>query len=184
MKRSCEKKWFVASGQQNCEPDFEMVFKKKESVNPSLLVNIGQLVTLRTASAAGPRRGSALRELGIVTDAAVLCDAGKIVSVGRTSEALKDPWIKKNKRRLAEIDCGGRVVLPGFVDSHTHPVLAAPRLVDFEKRVCGATYEEIAEAGGGIRSSLAGVRGAGKSQLSANVLKALHTFAAHGTTTV
>jgi imidazolonepropionase len=125
-----------------------------------------------------------LRELGVVPDAAVLCVAGKIVSAGKARDALEDPWIKKNKRRLTEIDCGGRVVLPGFVDSHTHPVFAAPRLVDFEKRISGATYEEIAEAGGGIRSSLAAVRGAGKSQLSAEVLKALRKFTAHGTTTV
>jgi imidazolonepropionase len=161
--------------------------KVPKDTMPLLVVNIGQLLTIRAASeVAGPRRRSALRELGVVTDAAVLCEAGKIVSVGKTRDALKDPWIKKNKnkRRLTEIDCGGRVVLPGFVDSHTHPVFAAPRLIDFEKRICGATYEEIAEAGGGIRSSLAGVRGAGKSQLSANVLKALRTFAAHGTTTV
>lgn len=148
-------------------------------------MNIGQLVTVRAATpVAGPRRGSVLRELGLLNDAAVLCDAGKIVSVGRTRDALKDPWIKKNKHRLTEIDCGGRVVLPGFVDSHTHPVFAAPRLLDFEKRISGATYEEIAEAGGGIRSSLEGVREVGKSKLSANVLNALRMFAAHGTTTV
>lgn len=159
--------------------------RKNESVNPLLLVNIGQLVTVRTASpAAGPRWGSALRELGTQIDGAVLCHAGKIISVGKTRDALKDSWIKKNKRRLTEIDCDGRVVLPGFVDSHTHPVFAAPRLIDFEKRISGATYEEIAGAGGGIRSSLAAVRGAGKSHLSAEVTKALCTFAAHGTTTV
>ena len=158
---------------------------QRESPSSVLLVNIGQLLTLRTSSDVGsPRRGGALRELGVVPYAAVLCVAGNIVSVGTTRDALKDPWIKKNKRRLTEIDCGGRVVLPGFVDSHTHPVFAAPRLVDFEKRISGATYEEIAEAGGGIRSSLAAVRGAGKSQLSAKVLKALRTFTAHGTTTV
>lgn len=158
---------------------------KSEKHSPLLLVNIGQLLTLRSvAGEQSPRRGSALRETGILTDGAVLCEAGKVISVGRTRDALKDPWVKSNKRRLTEIDCAGRVVLPGFVDSHTHPVFAAPRLVDFEKRISGATYEEIAEAGGGIRSSLAGVRGAGKSQLSKNVLKALHTFAAHGTTTV
>lgn len=152
---------------------------------PVLLVNIGQLLTLRAVSGGrGPRRGSELCDLGIVGDAAVLCIAGKIVSVGKTWDALRDPWIKKNKRHVIEIDCGGRVVLPGFVDSHTHPAFAAPRLIDFEKRISGATYEEIAEAGGGIRSSLAAVRGARKSQLSQNVLRALCTFAAHGTTTV
>ena len=150
-----------------------------------LLVNIGQLLTLRSVDAnQGPRRGGALRALGVVPQAAVLCVAGKIASLGTTRDALKDPWIKKNKRRILEMDCGGRVVLPGFVDSHTHPVFAAPRLVDFEKRISGATYEEIAGAGGGIRSSLATVRGARKSQLSQNVLRALCTFAAYGTTTV
>ena len=118
------------------------------------LVNIGQLVTLRSA-VDGPRRGASLSELGIVQDAAVLCVGGKIVSVGSTKDALRDPWLKKNRRKVIEIDCGGRVVLPGFVDSHTHPVFAHPRLVDFEKRISGASYEEIAEAGGGIRSSIA-----------------------------
>jgi imidazolonepropionase len=158
---------------------------KRQSESSVLLVNIGQLLTLRSVSdSRGPRRGSALRELGTLTDAAVLCDAGKITSIGKTRDALKDLWIKKNKRRITEIDCGAGVVLPGFVDSHTHPVFAAPRLVDFEKRITGATYEDIAEAGGGIRSSLAAVRVAGKSQLSADALKALCTFAAHGTTTV
>lgn len=153
--------------------------------SPLLLVNIGQLLTMRAVSGEqAARSGGALRELGVVPQAAVLCVAGKITSTGKTRDALKDPWIKNNRSRLTEIDCGGRVVLPGFVDSHTHPVFAAPRLIDFEKRVGGASYEEIAECGGGIRSSLAAVRGAGKAQLSQNVLRALRTFAAHGTTTV
>jgi len=70
----------------------------------------------------------------------------EIVSAGTTRDALRDPWLKKNRKKITEIDCGGRVVLPGFVDSHTHPVFAHPRLVDFEKRISGANYEEIAEA--------------------------------------
>src|SRR5436190_4256278 len=126
---------------------------RRESRSPLLLINIGQLLTLRTPSAkAGPRRGGDLRELGIIHDAAVLCASGKIVSVGTSRDALRDSSIKKHGRRFIEIDCGGRVVLPGFVDSHTHPVFAGPRLVDFEKRISGASYEEIAAGGGGIRS--------------------------------
>jgi len=161
------------------------VSRKFNEPGALLLVNIGQLLTLRAPSGnSGPRRGADLRDLGIISDAAVLCDAGKIISVGKTSEALKDSWIKKNRRGLIEIDCSGRVVLPGFVDSHTHPVFAAPRLVDFEKRISGATYEEISAAGGGIRSSMAAVREAGKTKLSADVLSALRTFSAYGTTTV
>ena len=56
-------------------------------------------------------------------------------------------------------------MLPGFVDSHTHPVFTHPRLIDFEKRISGASYEEIAEAGGGIRASIDGVRKATKNAL-------------------
>ena len=148
-----------------------------------LLVNIGQLLTLRSAHS-GPRRGSALSDLGILQDGAVLCLGGKIVSVGATKDALRDPWVKKNRKQIAEIDCSGMVVLPGFVDSHTHPVFAMPRLVDFEKRIPGATYEEIAEAGGGIRSSIAAVRRASKPFLVQRVTAALEAMAAHGTTTV
>jgi imidazolonepropionase len=150
---------------------------------PLLLLNIGQLLTLRS-TADGPRRGASLSELGIILDAAVLCLGGKIISVGTTKDALRDPWLKKNRKTIVEIDCGGRVVLPGFVDSHTHPVFVHPRLVDFEKRISGGSYEEIAEAGGGIRSSIDGVRKASKAALARKVSSALEDLARHGTTTV
>jgi len=150
-----------------------------------LLVNIGQLLTLRSSSQpTGPRRGEALAKLNILEDAAVLCIGGKIVTVGKTKDALRDPWVKKNRKKILEIDCRDQVVLPGFVDSHTHPAFMNPRLVDFEKRSAGATYEQIAEAGGGIRSSVEPVRKAGKSQLAEKVLDALHEMAEQGTTTV
>jgi len=148
-----------------------------------LLVNIGQLLTLRS-EISGPRRGASLSELGIIEDAAVLCLGGKIVSVGRTKDALRDPWVKKNQRKIVEVDCRGRVVLPGFVDSHTHPVFTHPRLVDFEKRIAGASYEEIAEAGGGIRSSIEGVRKASAGSLAKTIARALADLSRHGTTTV
>jgi imidazolonepropionase len=150
-----------------------------------LLANIGQLLTLSSPSGTqGPRRGSDLKQLGMIEDAAVLCFGGKIVSLGKTKDALRDPWLKKNRRKIVEIDCAGKVVLPGFVDSHTHPVFVNPRLVDFEKRIEGASYQEIAAAGGGIRSSLEAVRKTAKSALSAKVLAALLDMTAHGTTTV
>ena len=150
-----------------------------------LLANIGQLLTLRSASAKpGPRRGVDLKELGIIQDGAVLCLGGKIISVGHTKDALRDPWLKRNRRRVTEIDCTGKVVLPGFVDSHTHAVFVSPRLVDFEKRIEGASYEEIAAAGGGIRSSVESVRKTSKGALAAKVATALEEMAAHGTTTV
>jgi imidazolonepropionase len=147
-----------------------------------LLADIRHLVTLRSRSAgSGPRCGA---ELAIIHNAAVLCIGGKIVSVGTTKEALRDPWLKKNRKKIIEIDCAGKVVLPGFVDSHTHPVFVKPRLVDFEKRIEGKSYEEIAAAGGGIRSSLDGVRKATEAALAQKVLSALKQMAAHGTTTV
>jgi imidazolonepropionase len=148
-----------------------------------LLANASQILTLRAASP-GPRRASDLKELGIIQEGAVLCVGGKIVSVGSTKDALRDPWLKKNRKKVIEIDCAGKVVLPGFVDSHTHPVFVNPRLVDFEKRIEGASYEDIASAGGGIRSSLEAVRNAPKKQLVVKVLTALRDMAAHGTTTV
>ena len=165
-----------------------MISQSKSKSPPSqalLLVNIGQLLTLRSPSAKpGPRRGSDLGELGIIEDGAVLCVAGKIVSVGKTRDALRDPWLKENRAEVIEIDCGRQVVLPGFVDSHTHPVFVEPRLIDFDKRVAGWSYEQIAAAGGGIRSSVEGVRQAGPGLLAGRVLNALHQMAEQGTTTV
>jgi imidazolonepropionase len=125
-----------------------------------------------------------LRELGIIHDGAVLCVGGKIVSVGKTKDALRDPWLKSNRKNITEIDCAGKVALPGFVDSHTHPVFVGPRLVDFEKRIEGASYTEIAAAGGGIRSSLEGVRKTAKNVLASKVLTTLDKMAALGSTTV
>jgi len=152
---------------------------------PALLLNIYQLLTFRSPSGTtGPRRGSELCELGIIEDGAVLYVGGKITSVGSTKDALRDPWIKKHRRKLHEIDCTGKVVLPGFVDSHTHPAFTSPRLTDFEKRINGATYEEIAAAGGGIRSSIDAVRKASKQDLAEKVLASLNEVSLHGTTTM
>ena len=125
-----------------------------------------------------------MAELGIIKEGAVLCSGKKIVSACKTKDLLRDPWLKRNRRKIVEIDCAGQVVLPGFVDSHTHPVFVAPRLLDFERRISGATYEQIAQAGGGIRSSIDSVRKAGKKHLTDKVLDALKEMAEQGTTTV
>jgi len=146
-----------------------------------LLANIGQLLTLRGKA---PRRVPEMKDPGLVEDAAVLCDDGKIAAAGKWNEVSKHPALKAQRKKLEEIDCRGKVVLPGFVDSHTHLVFAAPRLVDFEKRIAGASYEEIAAAGGGIRSSVEGVRKANVKALAERVLAALREMAGQGTTTV
>jgi len=150
--------------------------------NPLLLYNIRQLLTLRGDS--GPRRGGAMRELGIIEDATVLCSGGKITSIGKTRDAVKDPRVKRLNKKLVEIDCSGKIVLPGFVDSHTHPAFAAPRLFDFEKRISGAIYEEIAQAGGGIRSSVDAVRKIRRADLASKILTVFDAMAVHGTTAV
>jgi imidazolonepropionase len=156
---------------------------RKPSESALLLVNIRQLLTLASAAQV-PRRGRDLGDLGLIEDGAVLSIGGKIVSVGKTKDALGDSWIRRNRKKIREIDCTGKVVLPGFVDSHTHPAFTAPRLVDFEQRISGATYEQIAEAGGGIRSSVEGVRKATRAALARHVVSAFNQMLAQGTTTV
>ncbi|MGC2695684.1 MAG: imidazolonepropionase [Candidatus Angelobacter sp.] len=154
-----------------------------KTANPYLLItNISQLVTLRGEAA--PRRGPALKDVGVIEDAAVLCAAGKILAAGSQRELLRDPWLRTNRRKLKELDCQGRVVTPGLIDCHTHPVFAEPRLVDFEKRIGGAGYEEIAAAGGGIRSSVTAVRRSSRGELSKKVLKALNAMLEQGTSVV
>jgi imidazolonepropionase len=154
---------------------------KAKKSRPLLLTHIKQLVT---AHGKAPLRGPALGDIGILEDAAVLCVGGKIVSVGATDAARRDLWVKKFKSKLRELDCSGKVVTPGFVDSHTHPVFTTPRLLDFEKRIAGASYEEIAEAGGGIQSSIAGVRESSCGDLARHALAAFRRMAAHGTTSI
>jgi imidazolonepropionase len=146
------------------------------------MANIGQLLTFRGANAA--RRGRDLQEIGLIKDAAVLCGGGKILAAGPQRDLLRDPWLRSNRTKVNELDCEGRVVVPGLIDCHTHPVFAEPRLVDFEKRIGGAGYEEIAAAGGGIRSSVAGVRGSSRGELSKKVLRALEAMLEQGTSVV
>jgi imidazolonepropionase len=155
----------------------------KTDISPYfLLANIGQLLTLRGDAA--PRRGRDLQDIGLVENAAVLCGGGKILAAGPQRELLRDPWLRTNRKKVKELDCGQRVVLPGLIDCHTHPVFAEPRLVDFEKRIGGAGYEEIAGAGGGIRSSVAGVRRSSRGELSKKVLAALNAMLEQGTSVV
>ncbi len=147
-----------------------------------LLANIGQLLTLRGESA--PRRGRDLQEIGLIKNAAVLCGGGKILAAGPQRELLRDPWLRTNRKKVKELDYEGGVVIPGLIDCHTHPVFAEPRLVDFEKRIGGAGYEEIAAAGGGIRSSVAAVRKSSRGDLSKKVLAALNAMLEQGTSVV
>lgn len=128
----------------------------------------------------GPRRGDSLPKLGIVKDGAVLVRDGLIVAIGPTAKVEK----LAAARKAEKLDVGGRVVLPGFVDSHTHLIHAASRAEEYELKIQGASYEEIARKGGGILNSVKKLRAATSSQLKRRARAALEIFATHGTTTI
>jgi len=140
--------------------------------------NAEQVLTL--AGLPVPRRGKALSQLGIIPQGGVLTQGTTVLEVGQ-SRALE---AKARRLKAEAIDCRGSVVMPGFVDSHTHLVFAASRVGDYEERLRGKTYEEIARAGGGIRLSARKVRQASISSLARQGEGFLKQFAAHGTTTL
>ena len=143
-----------------------------------LIRNIGECLTL--IGPEGARRGAQMKKLGLIRDAAVLVEDGKIAWVG-AERLMPDPGRAKLS---TPVDARGGVVLPGYVDPHTHPVWLKPRLADFEKRLQGASYEEIAKAGGGILSSVNGVRGATEDELVAALRPRMARFLSSGTTTI
>lgn len=142
-----------------------------------LITGCAQLVTLRGPV---PRRGRALADPGIIRDGAVLVRDGRIVAAGSRQRVER----LAEARRAKKLDLGGRVVLPGFVDSHTHLIFSSSRVDDYEKRIAGKTYEQIARTGGGILSTVRKLRAAKPETLKQTALAALRAFAAHGTTTI
>ena len=161
-----------------------IVPQKQETIQPLLLTNIGQLLTLKhPAGKEQPRRKSDLGCLSVINDAGILIREGTIAAVGR-EKAITSALSTEDLPNLQSFDCKQGVVLPGFIDSHTHPVFTGPRLIDFEKRINGSTYDEIARAGGGIRSSAEGVRNATPQELACKVLHACERMQKSGTTTV
>src|SRR5712691_3990254 len=146
-----------------------------------LITGCAQLVTL---SGPVPRRGPALNDLGIIRDGALLVRDGVVAAVGprRKVEGL----VARNRkyRRAEKLDLAGRDLLPGFVDSHTHLIFPASRAEEYEQRIAGASYEQIARAGGGILSTVRKLRRARPEALRERALATLGEFAAHGTTTL
>jgi imidazolonepropionase len=142
-----------------------------------VVVNCRQVVTL--AGPARARTGAEMRELAIIADGALVARDGRILKVGTRAE------IERLASANAEIvDAGGRIVLPGFVDAHTHPVFAGNRADEFEQRAAGATYAEIAARGGGIRSTVRHTREAGEADLLAAARRYRGWFLRGGTTTI
>src|SRR5205807_9223477 len=127
----------------------------------------------------GPRPGNFLSNLSLVQGCGVVVRQGLISAAGTRAEVEK----LAEARGAKKIDLGGRVALPGFVDSHTHLVHAASRAEEYELKIAGASYEEIARKGGGILNSVKRLREATSEALKKRALAALKQFAAHGTTT-
>jgi imidazolonepropionase len=141
------------------------------------IVNIGQLATL--AGPARRRTGSELRELGLIENAALLIEEGRIVAVGAHSELRS-----KIPPHAVLIDAEGSLVTPGFVDAHTHLVFAGNRAAEFERRIAGASYQQIAASGGGILSTVKQTRAATEEELLAAARKHRDWMLRAGTTTI
>jgi imidazolonepropionase len=141
------------------------------------VINCGQLVTL--AGPPRPRVREELKELAIVRDGVLLVRDGIIDQTGTRADL--EPRISAD---YEVVDAGGRVVMPGFVDAHTHPIFAGNRIDEYERRAGGATYEEIAAAGGGIRSTVRKTRAASESELFESAQRRSAWFLRTGTTMI
>jgi imidazolonepropionase len=147
-------------------------------VSNSLLISgASQIVTVHGR---GARRGAALSDIGVIRDGAILVREGMIAAVGPSSKIEK----LKESKKAQKVDVGGRVVLPGFVDSHTHLIHAASRAEEYELKIRGASYEEISRKGGGILNSVKKLRAASAEELKKRARGLLGRFAEYGTTTI
>src|SRR5512143_1941841 len=138
-----------------------------------LIHSASQLLTL----SGGPQRGSDLGNLGIIPDGAVLIQGETIAAVGSSDE------LRARYPHEQAVSAGGRVVMPGFVDPHTHLVWAGDRAAEFEMRLQGKTYLEIMAAGGGIVSTMRATRQASPQELLDQTRARAESLFRHGTTT-
>ncbi len=153
-----------------------------QTLTASLIIkNASQLVSMHDPKKIGPKGGREMRELNIITNGAVAVNGSRIVAVGETKSILKNVKTNRNTRI---IDAGYRVVTPGLIDPHTHPVFAGQRSAEFEMRIAGKSYMEIAKTGGGINSTVRAVRKASKKTLKENGRKILDKMLALGTTSI
>ena len=142
-----------------------------------LLIYDASLV-LTVASPDGPKRGAAMSDVGIIHDGAVAIRDGRILDVGPSDE------LRSQVRAARSLYAGGYLLLPGFVDPHTHLVWAGERAQEFEMRVAGASYMEIMAAGGGIMNTVRQTREADLEALVLQSRRRLERAMAHGTTTI
>jgi imidazolonepropionase len=140
-----------------------------------LIRNVGQLVTAPPGQA--PLRGRALADIQVTRDAYILCDGGRIKSVGRTSDIPALPG------ETEELDVEGAAAVPGLVDCHTHAGFGGDRVDEFSLRAAGATYEELQACGGGILSTVQATRAAGADGIADALARHVAWFTRAGTTT-
>ncbi|MGH7474170.1 MAG: imidazolonepropionase, partial [Candidatus Methylomirabilales bacterium] len=120
-----------------------------------------------------------MAELGLIRNGALLIKDRIVAMVGRGDRVGRSP----DARKAVRLDARGKVVLPGFVDSHTHALFASPRVEDYVARISGASYSQIARAGGGIRASASRVRSASERVLTERLRNVARLFLEYGTTT-
>ena len=145
-----------------------------------LIKNISQVITLGNGPI--PRVGDSMSDLGIIPNGAILINGDRIEWVGPT----KDIPVREPGTQYQTLDGVGLdlIALPGFIDSHTHPVFAGPRIEEFDLRCQGKTYQEIAAEGGGIIKSVQQFREATVEQLLEKTERNFRKFLNHGTTTI
>jgi len=142
-------------------------------------LEIRNLSCLATPIGSEGRRGRAQRELRVVPEAAVRCEAGRIVFAGPEADFRRERFAAPDR----EIDGSGKTLLPGFVDAHTHPVWAGDRASEFARRLAGESYAAIAAAGGGIIATVEATRRASRVELTALTRARLTAMRRAGTTT-
>ncbi len=147
----------------------------------TLVENANEVVTLAAEEGSGPRVGAAMRNLGIVEKGSVAAFGDRIVAVGKAAEVRSKVDLVPEARI---IDAAGKVVLPGFVDAHTHLVFAGSREREFVQRAQGRSYMDILASGGGILSTVRATRAASAGELVQLGLERLDIMLCHGTTTV
>lgn len=148
----------------------------------TLLTNISSLVTMN-ADGATVKSGADMQNIGVIEQGALFTEDSRIKWVGSAAEAAQK---LENLECIADeiIDCSGKTVLPGFVDSHTHMVFAGNRSDEFARRLRGTTYQEIAAEGGGILKTMRSVRDSSVEELAATASHLVISAMKHGTTTV
>lgn len=148
----------------------------------TLIRNITNLITCRDTTGK-PKSGKQQSDIGLIKNGYLLYEKNKILFSGSFAHLRK--YLKSGQVKIKhETDAYGKTVMPGFIDTHTHFVFAGSRANEYEMRISGKTYEEIAEAGGGIKSTVKAVKKASKEYLKLISKKRLSGFLITGTTTL